>query len=303
MITIASALEPPGGPPGDNALVAPLDFATAPRSVGPFCMIAHHRSPAVPPGVMPVDADVRPHPHIGLTAVSYILEGAITHRDSLGNRCELLAGDIGVTVSGRGVTHSERFERLRLLGGRLEMFQLLLSLPDGAEDIEPSFFKRSLEERPVTRAGGATTRWLFAAPPEVPAGLALTAPVLLADVSLESDATWAAPVVPERALYVWSGEIEIDGQRVTAGSIAVAKGDSEIHVRAKQGDARLLAFGGTSPGPRYSWWNYMHSSLERIEAAKAEWRAGRVKLPVGDTESFTPAPPDDGRPLRHLNAR
>src|SRR5205823_3829864 len=116
------------------------------RTVGPFAVVAHIKMPVSVPGALPVDADVRPHPHIGLTAISYVLEGAITHRDSLGNRRELRAGDLGATVSGRGAVHSERFERLRLLGGGFEMFQLLLPLPDGHEDIEPCFFHRAHEE-------------------------------------------------------------------------------------------------------------------------------------------------------------
>jgi hypothetical protein len=286
--------------PGTNVLAAPLDLDTAPRSVGPFAVVAHHATAAIPAGALPVDADVRPHPHIGLAAISYILEGAITHRDSLGNRCELVAGDIGVTVAGRGVVHSERLERIRLLGGAMDMFQLLLALPDGAEDVEPSFFRRASSEMPVAQGAGAATRWLLPEPPGLPTGLPAATPILLADVSLERGASSSLPYVPERALYVWAGEIEIGGQRVGAGQLAVA-GAGDLAIRAIE-PARLLAFGGTPVGARYSWWNYIHSSLERIEAAKAEWRAGRVELPRGDTESFTPAPADDGRPLRRLNA-
>jgi len=125
-------------------------------------------------------------------------------------------------------------------------------------------------------------------------------PILLADVVLEPNARWPVPDVPERALYVLSGEIEAGASRVLAGQVAVV-GPGDVSIRAL-GSARLLAFGGTSVGARYVWWNYMHSSLERIEAAKAEWRHGRVKLPLGDTESFTPCPPDEGRPLWRMNS-
>jgi redox-sensitive bicupin YhaK (pirin superfamily) len=300
MITIVEAQRAPAGPAAMNLLAAPLDLETAPRAVGPFAVVAHHKMAAVAAGALPVDADVRPHPHIGLTAITYVLEGAITHRDSLGNRCELVAGDLGVTVAGRGVVHSERFERLRLLGGALDLVQLLLALPDGAEDVEGSFYRVAAGAAPTTAASGAIARWLLPTPPEVPAALPRATPTLLADVTAERDVTWSIPEVPERAIYILAGEVELGGHRARAGQVAVV-GRGEVAVRSLE-PARFLAFGGAPVGPRYSWWNYLHSSLDRIEAAKAEWRAGQVKLPVGDTESFTPAPPDDGRPLRRLNA-
>ena len=299
MITVLDAKRLPG-PPGSSAvLAAPIDPDGAPRTVGPFALVVHIAMPVRAPGELPVDADVRPHPHIGLTAVSYVLDGAVTHRDSLGNRIELRAGDVGATVSGRGVVHSERFERYRLLGGGFEMFQLLIALPDGFEEVDASFFHRAHGDIPISSGEGTTARWLFPAPPAAPSGMPTAAPILLADIALESNARWSLPDVPERALYVREGEIGIGASRVKAGQVAVVgPGDASIRAVAT---ARLLAFGGTGVGARYLWWNYMHSSLERIEAAKADWRQGRVKLPDGDTESFTPCPPDEGRPLWRLN--
>lgn len=301
MITVLDAKQLPGPPGSTNLLAAPVELEGTPRTVGPFAMVMHHKMPMIPPGVMPIDADVRPHPHIGLAAISYVLEGAITHRDSLGNRRELRAGDVGGTVSGRGVVHSERFERLRVLGGAFELFQLLLALPDGHEDVEPSFFHRPHGELPTSTSEGTTVRWLFPTPPEAPSGMPGAAPILLADVTLEANARWTLPDVPERALYVSEGEVEIGTSRFRAGQVAVI-GPGDAFVRGLE-SARVLAYGGTGVGPRHMWWNYVHSSLERIEAAKAEWRQARVKLPEGDTESFTPCPPDDGRPLVQLNRR
>lgn len=301
MITVVDAKRLPGAPGSTNVLAAPVELDGKQRTIGPFAMVMHHKMPTSPPGALPIDADVRPHPHIGLAAISYVLDGAITHRDSLGNRRELRAGDMSATVSGRGVVHSERFERLRVLGGELEMFQLLLALPDGHEDGEPSFFHRQHGELPTSSSEGATICWLFPSPPEAPSGMPGAAPILLADVALEANGRWTLPDVPERALYVREGEVEVGASRFGAGQVAVV-GPGESSVRALA-SARLMAFGGTAVGPRHMWWNYMHSSLERIEAAKAEWREGRVKLPVGDTESFTPCPPDEGRPLVHLNRR
>ena len=301
MITVFDAKRLPGPPGSSNVLAAPIDPDGAPRTVGPFAVVAHTIVPVTSPGALPVDADVRPHPHIGLTAISYVLEGAVTHRDSLGNRRELRAGDFGGSVSGLGIVHSERLERNRLLGGGFEMFQLLLALPDGYEDIEPSFFFRSHEEHPSSSGGGVTVRWLFPTPPQAPSGMPMSTPILLADVTLEPNAQWSPTEVPERALYVREGEVEIGAVCIRAGQVAIV-GPGEASVRSLV-SARLLAFGGTGVGPRYLWWNYMHSSLERVEAAKAKWRQGQVKLPDGDTESFTPCPPDNGRPLWRLNQR
>lgn len=301
MTEIHDAKKLPPGPAGAGLLAAPLDFEKAPRSVGPFAVVVRQVIDGAAPGALPVDADVRCHPHIGLAAISYVVDGAVTHRDSLGNRCEMRAGELGVTISGRGVVHSERFERLRALGGSFELFQLLLALPDGSEDVEPAFFHRASDEIPITEDAGATTRWLLPRPPDLPAGFPTTTPILLADVALDIGATWSPPDVPERAFLVCSGEVEIGTVRARAGQVVViAPGDSVVRAIEK---ARLLAFGGTSVGPRHVWWNYIHSSRERIEAARAEWRAGRVALPPGDTESFTPSPPDEGRPWRILNER
>ena len=299
MITVLDAKRLPGPPGGLNVLAAPIELEGAQRTVGPFAVVAHIKMPVTPPGALPGDVDVRPHPHIGLTAISSILDGAVTHRDSLGNHRELRAGDLGATVSGRGIVHSERFERNRLLGGAFEMLQILLALPDGHEEVEPSFFHRPHEEVSSSSGEGTTVRWLFPAPPEAPSGMPSTTPILLADVALEPNARWTLPEVSERAVYVREGEIEVGASRLRAGQVAIV-GSGEASFRALE-SARLLVFGGTGVGPRYLWWNYVHSSLERIEAAKAEWRQGRAKLPAGDTESFTPCPTDDGRPLVQLN--
>jgi redox-sensitive bicupin YhaK (pirin superfamily) len=292
----------PGPAGGANILAAPVRLDGEMRTVGPIAVVAHARIPRTAPGALPVDADVRPHPHIGLVAISYLLDGAVTHRDSLGSRVELQAGHLGATVSGSGVVHSERFDRMRPLGGAFEMLQILLALPDGQEEVAPSFFHRAAEELPTSAGDGASVRWLFPAPPEAPAGLPTMPPVLLADVTLEAGAgPWSLPDVPERAVYVRAGEVDVGTTRVQTGQVAVVPpGPSSVR---SSGAARLFVFGGTSVGPRYAWWNYIHSSLERIEAAKAAWRAGRVKLPDGDTESFTPCPPDDGRPLWRLNLK
>jgi redox-sensitive bicupin YhaK (pirin superfamily) len=188
---------------------------------------------------------------------------------------------------------------MRLLGGRLDAVQLLLAMPDGAEDGEPSFFGRTAAEHARSSKDGAHVTWLFPEPPALPAGMPWTTPILLADVALDANAAWSPPDVPHRAFYVREGEIAIGDARIGRGQVALVE-PGDVSVRALA-PAKLLAFGGAAVGERYLWWNFIHSSLERVEAAKREWREGRTKLPPGDTESFTPCPPDDGRPLRVLN--
>ncbi len=280
-----------------TALAAPVGPEGAPRAIGPFAVVAHALPLATPPGELPPDFDVRPHPHIGLAAVTAMLDGHATHRDSLGSRQEVGAGGVNFMIAGRGVVHSERFERLRTLGGTLELLQILLALPDGHEDSEPRFAHVSSTDVPQTIEGGAVVRRL--AGDETT--LAFPAPMFLHDVQLEPGARFHVPAgYRERAVYVLSGAIEVDGVAIGKQQTAlVAAGDATLSATAP---ARVLAFGGEPVGPRYLWWNFIHSRRERLEAARAAWRAGDFTLPPGDTESFTPAPPDHGRPLQHLNA-
>jgi redox-sensitive bicupin YhaK (pirin superfamily) len=300
MVTVTDARRFPAEPGGSNLLAAPIGPESALRTVGPFAIVGHHRTAPAAPGAMAVDRDVRPHPHIGLSAVSYVLDGSITHRDGLGNRSELGPGSAGFLISGRGLVHSERFERLRLLGGSLDMFQVLVALPDGGEDVEPMYLYVAPEQIPTARADGYLVRWLAHPSPAIGAPLPFPSPTLLADVTLGADAGWPVPAADERAIYVWEGAVEVEGTRVGAGQVGVLAPGPQVLRAAER--SRLLVFGGAPVGSRYLWWNYLHSSLDRIEAAKAEWREGRATLPTGDTESFTPAPADGGRPLRRLNA-
>ena len=297
MITIADARRIPTTRGGDDELALPLGPDDALESVGPFVMIARHRIADLEPGALPVDADVRPHPHIGLAALSYVLEGAVTHRDSLGHRRELIAGDVGLTVAGRGVVHSERFERMRLLGGTLDMFQMLASLPDGLEELEPSFAHAVVV--PDARIPNASVRTI--ALPDGRGALRFPTTTLLVDVSFDAETSYLVPDAVERALYVFAGELRVGDVRVQRGRIARLPTTCATIVGSS--GARCLVFGGDPVGPRWMWWNYLHSSVERIEVAKQAWRDGRDPLPVGDTESFTPAPADGGRPLRRIAPR
>lgn len=278
-----------------SALAAPLGPPSAARSVGPFVVVAHALPWAVAPGELAPDVDIRPHPHIGLAAVTYMLQGHVTHRDSLGSRYEAAPGGVNYMITGRGAVHSERFDRLRTLGGTLELLQVLLALPDGAEDVDPSFVAVPPANVPEEIGGGAAVRQIVGAG----TALAFPAPIFLHDVRLDPDGRYVPPnEAAERAIYVAAGTVDVDGTEVRAHQTALVAGPTVVRAAAP---ARLVAFGGPPVGPRYMWWNFIHSSLERIEAAKAAWRAGQTPLPHGDTEAFTPAPADGGRPIIHLN--
>jgi len=285
-----------------TALAAPIvGDAHSARSVGPVVFVAHVLPMSVEPGALQPDFDVRPHPHIGLSAITYMLQGYVTHRDSLGSRAEVGPGGMNYMIAGRGVVHSERFDRLRTLGGCVELLQILLALPDDAEEMEPGFTHIDAKCIPEFERDGTRVRSLLGQSQENRVTVRFPQPAFLQDVTLEPGGCYRPPNdYPERAVYVLEGKVEIDGMGVKSQQTAIL-GLGETVVRSP-GRARVLAFGGNPVGPRYMWWNYIHSSLERLEEAKADWRAGRVPLPDGDTEAFTPAPPDEGRPLVRLNS-
>lgn len=287
--------------PMTTALAAPLGEDTRPRTVGPFVVVAHALPFESAPGALPPDSDVRPHPHIGLAAITYMLDGHLTHRDSLGSRSEVGPGGLNFMIAGRGVVHSERFDRLRTLGGTLQLLQLLLALPDGAEEMAPSFRHVAREEVRECGKADASVRILAGGVDPAESPVTFPGPMFLHDVRLEPGAAYRAPdSYTERAVYVLHGAVDISGTRVEAQHTALLAPDEALVAGA--GPAQILSFGGEPVGPRYMWWNFIHSSLDRLESAKAEWRGGRTPLPPGDTESFTPAPPDAGRPLLRLNA-
>lgn len=298
MLQAVEAKRFPGPPGSTNLIAAPFGPDDALRAVGPVAMVGYHAIPALPPGALPVDADVRPHPHIGLSAVTYVLEGHVTHRDSLGNRVEVGPGGALLQVCGRGITHSERYERARLLGGSIALFQVLMAMPDGAEDGEPRFAHAGPGTLVTSQADGMLCRWI--ARPDGPATFELPGPTLLAHVTLQPGSEWELPQAQERGLLVWSGELTVGGATTAAGQRLLLPPGR--HVARASAHTEVFAFGGSPVGPRWNWWNYLHSSIDRIKEARASWRAGVDPRPVGDTESFTPAPPDEGRPLRRLNA-
>ncbi|MCA8931375.1 MAG: pirin family protein, partial [Rhodospirillaceae bacterium] len=221
--------------------------------------------------------DVRPHPHIGLATITYLFDGAITHRDSLGTDIVIRPGEVNWMTAGRGIAHSERSPAdQRTGGGRLFGMQSWVALPTAAEETEASFVHYGTEALPEIDADGAQVRLVAGS------FLGATSPVATASELVYADIALAPgqrlPVTPEheeRALYIVSGRIAIAGEGYDAGALLVLR-PGETAVVAAEADARLLLVGGTAfPEPRYIWWNFVSSSKERIDQAKADWQAGR----------------------------
>ena len=236
--------------------------------------------------------DVRPHPHIGLSTVTYLFEGSIQHRDSLGSDQPIVPGDVNWMTAGRGIAHSERTDQaLRGQPNRLFGIQSWVALPRAQEEVAPAFVHHAADTLPVIEDGGARLRLIAGA------GWGLQAPVTASDLFYADAmlAPGAALPLPdqheERGAYVVEGEVEVAGDRFAAGRMLVFRAGDSLALRAGPLGARLLLLGGAvMDGPRYLFWNFVSSSSERIEQAKADWRAGRFGKVAGDEQEFIPLP-------------
>ena len=297
-VRLFDALTRPGSPLGEEAgwIAGPPGRAF---TVGPFLLVARAHQADLPPGSLPIDADIRPHPHIGLAALTYVKAGAITHRDTLGNTRELRAGDLGYMVAGSGVSHSERFDRARVEGGALELFQILIALPDHAQGAQPSFRVHTEDELPRFNEEGVEGVVWLGRHHDALSPIDAYGSAWMIEIELAPGARWALPSSTDAiALYVLEGEASVRGETISARRVGLVEGEA---VLTCDDTTRVLLFSGQNPGLRHFWWNYVHSDIGAIEAAKATWRGARRALPSGDTESFTPAPADDERPLAVLN--
>ena len=264
------------------------------RSVGPFVFFDHFGPIEFPPGI-PKSVDVRPHPHIGLSTLSYLFEGEIMHRDSLGTEQAIRPGEVNWMIAGRGITHSERFEKARADGGRMHGIQAWVALPTESEDIAPSFVHHGQGDLPVVNATGVEIRVIAGEAFGARAAVTTHSPMFYAHVELAAGERLELPDgYPERALYVVSGKAEADGKTFGAGHLLVFRKGDEAIVKT-EADTTLLALGGEPVGPRFIEWNFVASSQQRIEQAKADWREGRFKLPDLDNREFIPLPPDPRR--------
>jgi redox-sensitive bicupin YhaK (pirin superfamily) len=261
------------------------------RMVGPFIFFDHMGPVDLERGI-PTTTDVRPHPHIGLSTVTYLFDGEIMHRDSVGSEQAITPGEVNWMTAGKGITHSERFERARREGGRIDAIQAWVALPTGQEEIAPSFAHHGPEDLPAYEQEGAQGRLLAGAAFGLRAKVVTHSPLFYLHWELAEAAQVALPAeYSERAAYVANGAVEVEGQRFEAGQMLIFGAGDAPTLRALS-PSRVMAFGGEPVGERFIEWNFVSSSKARVQQAKADWRAGRMKLPDGDAEEFIPLPPD-----------
>ncbi|MBN8290723.1 pirin family protein [Rhodobacter sp. NTK016B] len=269
--------------------------AAARRMVGPFVFF-DQMGPAE--FITGEGIDVRPHPHIGLGTVTYLLDGHFIHKDSLGTDQRINPGEVNWMIAGRGITHSERTDA-QGRQGRHDLFgvQTWLALPEDREEMEPAFEHHGKEVLPLLDAEGKRARVILGHAWGAQAPVSTFGDVFYADVRLEAEAKLPMPDGHEdRGLHVLSGSVHVAGQEISAGQMAVFRPGDAITLQAGAAGARLLVLGGdTLNGPRYLWWNFVSSSKERIEEAKEQWRQGRwgkgqFDLPPGDDQEYIPLP-------------
>ena len=270
------------------------------RMVGPFIFF-DHMGPAEFQAGFPRSVDVRPHPHIGLSTLSYLFEGEMTHRDSTGATQPIRPGEVNWMTAGRGVTHSERFEHLRAHGGRMDGIQTWLALPVEKEETAPAFDHHPATDLPAYEEAGLRARLIAGEAFGARSPVNAHSPLFYVHWVLEPGATAALPAeYSERAAYVARGLVEIDGQSLHDGQMAVfAPGDTVV-IRATTA-AVVMLLGGEPVGPRFIEWNFVASTKERLEQAKADWRAGRMKLPDADDKEFIPLPGDPPPPANPMS--
>lgn len=276
-----------------------LPFAKR-RRVGPFVFFDHMGPVDFPPGI-PRSVDVRPHPHIGLATLTYLFEGEIMHRDSVGSEQAIQPGEVNWMIAGRGITHSERFERARREGGRMNGIQAWVALPREHEETDPAFSHHAAAELPVFGEDGARARLIAGEAMGARAPVRTHSPLFYIHYELAAGARAELPAqYRERAAYVAAGEVEVDGQRFGEGRMLVFGPGKPVPISAAS-PAIVMLLGGEPIGERFIEWNFVSSSQERIAQAKADWRAGRMKLPDLDHGESIPLPPEPGAPANPMS--
>jgi redox-sensitive bicupin YhaK (pirin superfamily) len=257
--------------------------------VGPFIFIDEFGPARLPAGQ---GMDVRPHPHINLATVTYLFDGAIEHRDSIGSRAVIEPGAVNLMTAGSGIVHSERSpQELRPSGPSLYGMQTWLALPDGREEVDPAFDHIPGAMLPLVEEAGVRARVLMGDLWGVLAATPQHSPTIYADIEL--DAGGAIPIdseADERALMLVGGEADLDGQPLELFSLYVLKPGYHPRV-SSSGGGRLMLMGGQAfATQRYVFWNFVSSSRDRINQAKADWKALRFPLIPGDDEEYIPLP-------------
>jgi redox-sensitive bicupin YhaK (pirin superfamily) len=240
--------------------------------------------------------DVRPHPHIGLSTVTYLFDGAITHRDSLGSHQDIRPGELNLMKAGKAIVHSERTPQSeREAGAKLYGIQLWMALPKEHEESEPEFLHHPAQDQPVVSDNGAKVTVVMGSLYGAHAKVKTLSECFYADAALAAGAILPLDAdFEERAIYVSSGAVEIDNHRYDAGRMIIARPGVPLTITALD-DARLLLLGGAPmDGPRYLWWNFVSSRRDAMMQAAEDWEQGRMPTVPGDEEEFIPL--DGARP-------
>lgn len=265
------------------------------RMIGPFIFM-DHAGPVENIAAQSSSLDVLPHPHIGLSTVSYLFGGEVTHRDSLGVEQIIRPGEVNWMTAGSGIAHSERFESPAALAGGLEMIQTWVALPEKDEEAAPSFLNYKPADLPVYTDKGVWMRLIAGDAYGLKSNVHTNSPLFYLHVVLQSGATFALPKEhSERGFYIAKGSIEIGATTYHAGQMLVFTKGVDPIILAKQATT-LMLLGGEPLGERFIWWNFVSSRKERIEKAKEDWKQGRFTLPPTDDQEFIPLPDDRSRP-------
>ncbi|WP_421791229.1 pirin family protein [Hyphobacterium sp.] len=259
------------------------------RLVGPFIFFDHMGPAEFAPGK---GVDVRPHPHIGLATVTYLFDGEMDHRDTLGVHQTIKPGDVNWMTAGRGIVHSERTgPETRAAGHKLHGIQTWVALPTEIEDIEPSFHHHKVDELPVIEREGVWMRLILGTAYGETAPVKVFSPIFYLHAETKEGAIFKlTDEHEERAVYVVSGEIEIDGRLFGEGEMIILDDEASIAIRTVR-DARLIMCGGGHlEGERHIFWNFVSSSKDRLEKAKADWRAA---ADAAFENTYFTLPPDE----------
>ena len=266
------------------------------RMVGPFIFMDH----AGPVTTVPSDIkqlDVLPHPHIGLSTVSYLFGGKVTHRDSLGVEQTIRPGEVNWMTAGKGIAHSERFEDpAALAGGELEMIQTWVALPEKDEESNPSFVNYGVDELPVFSEQGLWMRLIAGDAYGLKSNVSTHSPLCYVHVVLDQQRKLKLPTGhAERGVYIVRGTLEVNGHRYTRGQLLVFNKGVDPNIAALE-KTTVMVLGGEPLGERFIWWNFVSSRKERIEQAKSDWQEGRIILPPNDNHEFVPLPENSSKP-------
>ncbi len=257
------------------------------KTIGPWIFFDHMGPANFPAGK---GIDVRPHPHINLATVTYLFEGEILHRDSLGSLASIVPGDINLMVAGKGIVHSERErDEIRNQDHRLHGLQLWLALPEADEETEPAFYHYDRADIPGTRIDDIPVRVLMGSAYGITSPVKVFAETLYIEATLQQGQSLILPETEERGLYIAKGQVRLSGNLIETYHMVVMN-PGEAKITALGDDTRIALVGGAHIGKRYIDWNFVSSRPQRIEQAKDDWQAQRFPKVPGDEEEYIPLP-------------